>query len=591
MKKYFIFILVLVSLFGFSANAQDVASSNQEPTVEASQAIEQINSMDVEAKINQDGSVNVIETIHYNFGDQEKHGIYRTIPLGFKPKGNLGHTEIKVNSVTDELGYPYSYIITSDDPLNIKIGDADTLIKGAHFYKIYYDLSNSIGFFDNFDEWYWNLSGDKWEIPVKNISAKVILPTEVNEADLKLKDYCGISGSTYSCGDFSYIDSRTILYKTKSENVFQAGEGATIAVGFPKGLVFGPTKMEIFMHRLSRLWFWPVPFIIGYFWFRKKIKYIINRNKFFKKNPIVAEYDAGMFNPLEVGLLVNKEFRNKDISAVIVSLAIAGYIKIENKDGEFCFKKIKDVPADMTSSEKLVYETVGDICESSFGDKEAVKFIKVESQSNSRLIARDYIENKNVSKFKYNGVGIPLFLALNPGIFFWLIGYFFLGGIWAGFIFSGTCVLIAVLNIFLKTGSVCLTDKGFEAERMLLGLKLYLKVAEEARINFANAPAKTPELFEKLLPYAMVFGLEKKWAIEFKDIYTVNPTWYTSPYMSTFSTLAFIGSIKSMQSSTDNAIVSSVQSSSSSSWSSSSGGSSGGGSSGGGGGGGGGGSW
>jgi uncharacterized membrane protein YgcG len=587
MKKYFISILVLVSLFGFSASAQGVAVG--ETSGEVSQTIEQINNMDVEARINQDGSVSVIETIEYDFGDQEKHGIYRTIPLGFKPKGNLEHTEIKIHSVTDELGNVYGYDITSDDPLNIKVGSADIFITGVHTYKISYDLYRSIGYFDNFDEWYWNLSGDEWNIPVKSISAKVVLPKEINEVDFKLKDYCGISGATYSCGDFSFLDEKTVLYKTRTENIFQPGEGATIAVGFPKGLVLEPTKMEIFMHRLSRLWFWPVPFIIAYFWFKKMIKYLIGRRKFFKNNPIVVEYDAGIFNPLEVGLLVNKEFKNKDISAVIVSLAIGGYIKIENKDGEFCFKKVKDVPDDMTPSEKLVYETVGGICESDFGIKEATKFINIEKQSNSRLIARDYIENKNVSKFKYNSVGMPLFLALNPGIFFWLIGYFFLGGIWAGFIFSGTCVLIAVLNIFLKTGSVYLTDKGFEAERMLLGLKLYLNVAEKDRINFANAPAKTPELFEKLLPYAMVLGLEKKWATEFKDIYTVTPTWYTGSNIGTFSTLAFVSSMKSMESSTDKAIVSSVESSSSHSWSSSSGGSSGGGSSGGGGGGGGGG--
>lgn len=588
MKKYTIFVLLFIFLFGFSASAEEISEGSLYPSSQELK-IEQINSMNIEARINSDGQVDVTETINYDFGDQYKHGIYRTIPLGFKAKGQPGHTEIKVISVTDELGHPYNYEITSDDPVNVKIGDAGEKITGEHTYKISYILKKSIGYFDTYDEWYWNLTGNAWEVPINKVSATLVLPSETNF--LQFKDYCGREKSTESCGSFSSTDNKTISYQTRDNRIFNSGEEITIAIGFQKGLVSAPTKSELFWTYFVRFWFIPFPFVFAFLWFRKRFSYMWRHYKYFKKNTVVAEYDAGIFNPLEVGLIVNNNLTHKDISAVIISLAIKGYIKIEDKDGEFCFKKVKDITDDMTSSEKLIYETVGGICESDFGIKEATKFINIEKQSNSRLIARDYIENKNVSKFKYNSVGMPLFLALYPGIFFWLIGYFLLGGIWAGFIFSGTCILVAVINIFLKGISIYLTEKGFEAKRNLLGLKLYIKVAEADRINFANAPAKTPELFEKLLPYAMVFGLEKKWAKEFENIYKVNPSWYTGGAITAFSTMAFVSSINSIQASTDKAIASSVKSSSGSSWSSSSGGSSGGGSSGGGGGGGGGGSW
>ncbi len=282
----------------------------------------------------------------------------------------------------------------------------------------------------------------------------------------------------------------------------------------------------------------------------------------------------------------------KDLSSLVVSLAIRGYIAIENKNGEFCFTRRTEDTAGLNGSEKLVFEAVGDVCESSFAETQAEKFREALNQSNSPLIAKDYIVN-NDSRYRIDKgksfletVGIPLFLAVNPGAFFWILGAGFLGGVWPGVIFSGTCILIALVNLFLKPNHVYLTDKGLEAERRLLGLKLYMKVAEKDRIIFANAPAKTPELFEKLLPYAMVFGLEKKWMKEFEGLYGGTSSWYRGGTDS-FSSIAFLGAVSSMNSSIQSSLISSaVQASSRSSWSSSSGGSSGGG-----GGGGGGGSW
>lgn len=590
MKKYTIFVLLFVILFGFSVSAEEITNGS----INSSQQeikIEQINSMNIEARINSDGQVDVTETINYDFGDQYKHGIYRTIPLGFKAKGQPGHTEIKVKSVTDELGRPYNYDITSQDPINVKIGDADATITGEHIYKISYILKKSIGYYDNFDEWYWNLTGNAWEIPIKNVTATIILPVTINQADFKLKDYCGSKNNIKPCGSFSFKDDQIVLYIINKDKILSPTEGVTIAVGFPKGLIPAPNDFDLFWAYFVRFWFIPLPFLLALWWFRKRFIYSLNRYKYFKKNTIIAEYDASDFNPLEVALLVNKNVEEKDLSAIIVHLAILGYIKIEEKDGEFCFKKIKELPADITQSEKLIFEAVDDICESNFGLKESKKFLESLDQAGSRLIARDYIlagklKFKNtVRNTPATGIFLPLFFAINPGAFIW-----FFGGMWAGFAFSGACILIAIGNIFLKNISKYPTLKGIEAERKLLGLKLYLKVAEKDRINFANAPAKTPELFEKLLPYAMVFGLEKKWAKEFENIYTINPAWYVGGAMTAFSTMAFVSSLNSIQSSTLSAIASSVPSSSSS-WSSSSGGSSGGGSSGGGGGGGGGGSW
>jgi uncharacterized membrane protein len=115
-----------------------------------------------------------------------------------------------------------------------------------------------------------------------------------------------------------------------------------------------------------------------------------------------------------------------------------------------------------------------------------------------------------------------------------------------------------------------------------LGLKWYLQIAEKDRLAFHNAPEKKPEIFEALLPYAMVLGVDRAWAKEFEDIYTTPPSWYEGyPVTSgVFNVVAFNQSLSSFGAATTTSMATSPG-----------GGSGGGGFAGGGGGGGGGGGW
>jgi len=74
---------------------------------------------------------------------------------------------------------------------------------------------------------------------------------------------------------------------------------------------------------------------------------------------------------------------------------------------------------------------------------------------------------------------------------------------------------------------------------------MYINTAEKHRIEFHNDPKKYLGVFESLLPYAIIFGLEKKWAEEFEDLYKEPPTWYAGD-ISTFNTLVLANSISSV---------------------------------------------
>jgi uncharacterized membrane protein len=103
------------------------------------------------------------------------------------------------------------------------------------------------------------------------------------------------------------------------------------------------------------------------------------------------------------------------------------------------------------------------------------------------------------------------------------------GGIILGDVILGLGSLLACL-IYLgfMLFSPQKTEKGMRTKEQLKGLKLYIEKAEKARIEFHDAPEKTPELFSALLPFAMALGLTKIWLKEFEDLNYANPDWYVA---------------------------------------------------------------
>ena len=107
------------------------------------------------------------------------------------------------------------------------------------------------------------------------------------------------------------------------------------------------------------------------------------------------------------------------------------------------------------------------------------------------------------------------------------------------------------------------TRQGALAKEHILGLKRYLTVAEKDRIEFHNAPEKNPEHFEKLLPYAMVLGVEQEWAKQFAGIYNQQPNWYDDSSGKYFTAFALTDSLNNFQAKADTTLASRPSSASS----------------------------
>ena len=598
MKKYLLGIGFASLIIG--SIAAQVFAQTKAPALDN---LEVINSFHTDLKVKEDGTLHVVETINYDFKRNNRHGLVRDIPLT-DTVGTFDRMSIANLTVVDENGADYPFVVSGlESPIlgklfssfalnsevaTIKIGDEHVPVSGEMTYVISYDVKNALGYFDDRTELYWNTTGNHWLIPIKSASTQISVPKN-QTTTLKLASYCGKEGATNECSKQEvFYDEKSgvtkINYLTPGE--LTSGRGMTVAVGFPKGLVEGPTTIDFLLHYIFLYWGFVLVPIFVYLWFRKTFNSWLLRRRYYKNHTIVAEYDAGVIEPLEMSGIIHGYIQNKDISAQIIELAILGYITIKKEEEVYFFKATDKDTAALSESNKTLLQAIAD---------KSTADIKYAFINTSRAICKGEMDDLIKSGYVKKGWGLSpmitfgsaLFVAFNPGIFIWV-----LLGQQAGIAFSGTAVIIALISLIFRPRPQALTQAGFEIERTLLGLRLYIEVAEEERIKFHDAPEKSPELFEKLLPYAMVFGLENKWAKEFEGIYTVQPTWYTGSDAMVFSSGLFASEMSHFSTTTSSAMGAVVTRSGNSFGSSGSfSGSSGGGFSGGGGGGGGGGSW
>jgi hypothetical protein len=568
--------LIAVGFFFFLAGIAQAVPASAEEIVRFSS--------DIVAK--NDASMMVTETIEYNFGDASRHGIYRDIPTEYVTKlGAKQSINIKVESVTDESekGYasdtPYEES-SSGGVLDIKIGDPNTLVSGQHTYVIRYRVLYAFGYFDSYDELYWNATGNGWQVPIGRAEAKLTLPENVPKDKAETSCYLGAYGSSESCDASAAFDGHS--YIASAPRGLEPGEGLTIAVGFPKGIIreIGATE---------RVWNFIkdnpaviLPFFVFGFMFRRWYRYGRDPEG---RGTIIPEYDMPKgLSLLETAGLMKSSISAEHISAGIVDLAVRGYLKIRKTEKKILIFSSDDYA--FTRTDKGVEDAIDrQLLEALFGGADSFgkevelsslkqKFYKSIPEIDTLVIGR-LVEKKYFEKNPKSIIG-------------WYILYGVIGGGVAFFLFSQSAVSVIAIIVSLVIYFIFavlmprVTKEGAIMKEYIAGLKEYLSIAEKNRIEFHNAPEKRPEIFEKLLPIAMVLGVEKLWAKEFEDMYTTEPSWYSDAHGVAFSASAFTSDLGSFQTAASQTLGSAPGGSS---------GSGGGGFSGGGGGGGGGGSW
>ena len=547
-------------------------------------ASEQITSFDVAIDVQTDGDIVVAETIRVTAeGNEIRRGIFRDLPRFYlDANGNRLAYEYRVLAVErDGAREPYD-TETEDNAFRIRIGDEDVLIPhGAHTYLIRYEIKNQVRYFADYDELYWNATGNYWNFPILHARATVTLPD--GAAITQTAGYTG--GEGQSGGDYTYKSAGN-RHTFETTRTLEIREGLTIAIGFAKGLIDPPSAADrgaAWWQRFGALSILGIS-LVGLFWFLYRGFSRVGRDP--AKGPVFPRYEPPSgYSPAATHHIFYRGVQgHRALIATLMNLAVKGRLSIDASDK----KKTVLTRASASGSDAIAGEDTafaGSLfagrTTKSLGGSYDSGFTSAYTRFQQTL-GKKYGE----AYFRWN-VGYTL-TAIALTVLVIMIAAFMVvqWTIWH----TLAVVALAALNAVFLYLMPAPTQKGQAIRTEIEGFRLYLEKAEKLQLDAVEPgssapPPMTTERYEKFLPYAVALGIEEPWTKHFERLLpeeaaNYHPTWTN---MSTSRSLgALTGAMVANMSS---GVSSSLPQSSSSS------GSGGGGSSGGGGGGGGGGGW
>lgn len=603
-----------------------------------------------DVQVNADASLDVTETIDVVAENVRiTHGIFRDFPTRYKARNGLrarvGFTFL--GATLDGQPEPARTEAVSNG-VRIKIGSADrTIAQGAHRYEIRYRTTRQIGRFPDYDELYWNATGNGWIFPIDLAEAHIRLPGAVQFGQRAA--YTGPDGSTARDAVVTAESPGSISWRTTRP--LGAYEGLTVAVALPKGTLAQPTSSQ-------RAQWWLLdngPPIVGalgliavclyYFVAWKKAGRDLAAGTIV---PLFSPPDD--LSPAAMRYVTKMKLDNRAFAAALVDMGVKGHIRLEEEEGGW-----------LSKDKTRIYREPG---KTPLGAEEADALGKLISSSQTSIV----MEQKNHAYFSAAKLALDKgFKARFEGILFkrnwgWAVAglFLWLAAIWlaaaavlaatdtaellpiavalgallsAGalaavihhssavgkcllmvgvFIFGGLALAVGMpvmaqgfatgwwLPMMIPMLGFAIVGSGFmwmaaptRAGRVLLdriaGFKQYLSITESERLDRMTAPEETPELFERYLPYAIALGVENRWADRFSGVLAAAASQGQQGFAWYSGHDSPWNDTGGFVSSVGSSLASSVSSASSAPGSSS--GSGGGGSSGGGGGGGGGGGW
>ena len=543
-----------------------------------------IETFDATIKINADASLDITEAITPRFTGHW-NGIFRTIPVEYRtPQGFNWTIQFDLVSVTDDRGNELKVEKSRERHyLKLKIWVPGAEDATRHVI-LKYRAKNGLRFFDDHDELYWNLTGDEWEVPIEKATATIDLPAGAQ--GLRAISFNGAYGATDKDALITKSGTRVHL---EMPHPLAFHEGMTAVVGWNKGLVTAPTAADKVLGFLAANWplIIPIPVFFGMLSIWRK------RGRDPRQLPITVQYEPPEnLTPAEAGTLLDNSADMRDITATLVDLAVRGYLKIEEKEEAKLFGLIKD-------KEFVFHQLKGPADQTGLKDHETAVLSAVFADGTT--VALSSLQNEFYRSLP--GIKNGIFAALIERNCYkarpdsvqgaWIAGAMFVGfGLGVGgsaladkfsltpipFVIAGVLsgLIMAAFGIYMPARTIT----GARTLEKILGFEEFMNRVEGDRLRDF---VKTPAMFEKFLPFAMAFGVEKKWAAAFQDIMREPPRWYAGSGYGQFNAMMFSNRLSTMATQAQSTMTSSPRSSSGSGFGG--GGSSGGGGGGGGGGG------
>jgi uncharacterized membrane protein YgcG len=529
-----------------------------------------------------------------------------------------------------------------------------TLPPGRYTYRLTYTTARQLGFFPDHDELYWNVTGNGWAFPIDRAAATVVLPAEIPRDRVTLEGYTGPQGSTERRltsavapdGTLRFVSTErlapysgltivagfprgVITAPTAAEQreallranpIFVVGPiGVGLVVLYYLGAWWtvgrDPRRGTIIplfepplgldaagMRYIAGLGFDERCFAVALLGLAAKgWARIVEKDGDFTIEPATQRHtplgsaekkvNAQLLGGSAIEL---KQKNHSQIRSAITGLSTA--LRSEYEGATFRLNRRWVIPGRVLSVLCIVAAAVAGGPEQIFAVAFMAVWLTVWTFACIGLAQQLWRAWREVARpgagllsrtgalmlaLIATAIGLPFFFGEAMGL------VFFVGmtSVWMGILL----VVLVGLNLFFYELLKQPTRFGRELMDQIEGFKMYLTTAEGAELAQA-APAKTPQLYERLLPYAIALDVENEWSAQFASVLAratqadeaYKPTWFAGNSFNRFGTAHFASAMTSSLSTT-------VSSSSTAPGSRS--GSSGGGSAGGGGGGGGGGGW
>lgn len=318
-------------------------------------AEERITRFSSEIEIRPDGGLVVTETIAATVeGQRIRRGIYRDFPTRYRDaRGRLVLVGFEVLAVERD-GRPERWRLEARGAgVRVWIGDPDVLLEpGRHVWTLRYRTDRQLGFFDRHDELYWNVTGNEWAFAIERAEVLVRLPEAA-----PILDHAGYTGPRGAKGgDFEVLEAAAGRFRARTTRVLGPGEGFTVAVAFPKGIVAAPAGT---VRATGPLWA-PVAAVVAVLVFYLLVWWRVGRDP--PPGTIVPLFEppSGM-GPAAARYVWRAGSDRRGFVGALLDLGVKRRLRvIEDADGAFRLERTDPPPGagQPTPGERALFETL-----------------------------------------------------------------------------------------------------------------------------------------------------------------------------------------------------------------------------------------
>ena len=530
----------------------------------AAQGGERITSFQVDATIRADGTLAVTETIAYDFGDEERHGIERVLDLRESADDDRDRvyalSDVRVSSPS---GAPDAVqLIDGTTTTTIRVGDPDRTVTGRQTYRVDYVIGGLMNSFDDHDELFWEATGTRWRVGMDDVAVTVTTPGGLQ----RVACFAGDPSSRTPC-ETGRSDGERALFGQPS---LAAGQGLTVVVGLDKGVVTVPPP--VFDAARRGPWDSP-PSVLAYvvaglaavgaavggglLWLRggRDRTYVglplglapppgqSGAEEYVPitggPEPAVAFTPPKGVRPALAGVLLTERTTPAQVSATIVDLAVRGYLRIDElpgRDWRLVWLGTPRAGDQLAGYEQTLVDTLfagrSTVALSELRSTYSASFTRVTAQLADEVTRAGWFRRpvgsgtsapaRTLVRILVAAVAVPLLFG-GAGTVLAVVG----AG-WSLVVVVFGLLVALVIGFLVWRAMPARTALGRAVWAQTMGFRRYLETAEADQLRHEEAAS----VFSRYLPLAMVFGLTKRWAAVFAALAVAQGSvaavgWYT----------------------------------------------------------------